>query len=220
MSTTTEETTSPRPGLFLVLEGVEGCGKSSQQALLSSRMGSLGIPHVSVREPGGTPAGERARAIVLDRELSMAAETELLLYLVARAEFVRSIVRPALGRGEIVISDRYELSTLAYQGVGRGLGLQRVRELNAFATGGLRPDATFLLLLDLHVGRRRQLEEADRLERESTEFHQTVAKAYESLADSEPNVTRIAGDEPVEAVQEALWAKLVARWPDRFPASG
>lgn len=179
-------------------------------------MESLGIPHVSVREPGGTPAGEGARAIVLDRELSMTSETELLLYLVARSEFVRAIVRPALGRGEIVLADRYELSTLAYQGIGRGLGLERVRELNNFATGGLRPDATFLLVLDSRVGKGRQQDEADRLERESAAFHQTVAEAYDSLADTEPNVTRIAGDEPVEAVHEALWTELVTRWPDRF----
>ncbi|MEN8144303.1 MAG: dTMP kinase [Gemmatimonadota bacterium] len=215
-STTTEATPSPRPGLFLVLEGVEGSGKSSQQALLSRRMEGLGIPHLSVREPGGTPAGEGARAIVLDRNLSMTPETELLLYLAARAEFVRSVVRPALERGEIVLADRYELSTFAYQGIGRGLGLERVRELNNFATGGLRPDATFLLVLDSGVGKSRQLGEADRLERESEVFHRTVAQAYDSLADTEPNVTRIAGDEPVQSVQEALWKELVTRWPDRF----
>ena len=182
-------------------------------------MESLGIPHVSVREPGGTPAGEGARAIVLDRELSMTAETELLLYLAARAEFVRSIVRPALGRGEIVLADRYELSTLAYQGIGRGLGLERVRELNNFATGGLRPDATFLLVVDSRVGKSRQLHEADRLEGEGAAFHQKVAEAYDALADTEPNLTRIAGDEPVEAVHKALWTELVTRWPDRFGVS-
>jgi dTMP kinase len=154
---------------------------------------------------------------VLDPETHIFAETELLLYLASRAEFVKRVVRPALDRGELVLADRFEMSTYAYQGIARGLGLERVRELNAFATGGLKPDGTVLLALDPDVGRGRLRGEGDRLEREHADFHRAVAGAYEVLAESEPGVITIRSDGSVEDVQERLWAELSARWPDRFP---
>ncbi len=204
-------------GLFIAFEGGEGAGKSTHLRRLTERLDRLGVAHLLVREPGGTPAGERIRQIVLDPETHIFAETELLLYLASRAEFVKRVVRPALDRGELVLADRFEMSTYAYQGIARGLGLERVRELNAFATGGLKPDGTVLLALDPDVGRGRLRGEGDRLEREHADFHRAVAGAYEVLAESEPGVITIRSDGSVEDVQERLWAELSARWPDRFP---
>lgn len=203
-------------GLFIAFEGGEGAGKSTHLRRLTERLDRLGIAHLLVREPGGTPAGERIRQIVLDPATPIFAETELLLYLASRAEFVNRVVRPALERGELVLADRFEMSTYAYQGLARGLGLERVKELNAFATGGLKPDGTVLLALDPDVGRGRQHGEGDRLEREHADFHRAVATAYASLAESEAGVITIRSDGPVEEVQERLWAELTARWPDRF----
>lgn len=203
--------------MLIAFEGVEGAGKSTHVRRLSERLDRLGIAHLLVREPGGTPAGERIRQIVLDPETPVFAETELLLYLASRAEFVRRVVRPALERQELVLADRFELSSYAYQGLGRGLGLDRVRELNAFATGGLKPDGTILLSLDPEVGRGRQRGEADRLEREHTDFHRTVARAYDQLAASEPGVVTIPSHGSVESVQTLIWEVLSGQWPERFP---
>jgi dTMP kinase len=207
-------------GLFIVFEGGEGAGKSTHLRRLTERLDRLGVAYLLVREPGGTPAGERIRRIVLDPQLAISAETELFLYLASRAEFVRRVVRPALERGELVLADRFELSTYAYQGLARGLGLDRVRELNAFATGGLKPDGTVLLALDPEVGRARKSGAADRMEQEHERFHRAVAEAYETLADSEPGVIRITSDGSVEEVQERLWRALSDRWPERFPPMG
>jgi dTMP kinase len=204
-------------GLLIAFEGGEGAGKSTHLRRLTERLDQLGVAHLLVREPGGTPAGERIRQIVLDPDTPIFAETELLLYLASRAEFVRRVVSPALERGELVLADRFEMSTYAYQGLARGLGLDRVKDLNAFATGGLKPDGTVLLALDADVGRGRQRGQADRLEQEHAHFHRAVAKAYASLAESEPGVITIRSDGPLEEVQERLWEALSVRWPDRFP---
>ena len=204
-------------GLFIAFEGGEGAGKSTHLWRLTERLDRLGIAHLLVREPGGTPAGERIRQIVLDPETPIFAETELLLYLASRAEFVKRVVRPALERGELVLADRFEMSTYAYQGLARGLGLERVKDLNAFATGGLKPDGTVLLALDADVGRERQIGQADRLEQEHADFHRAVARAYASLAESEAGVITIRSDGLLEEVQQSLWDALSERWPDRFP---
>jgi dTMP kinase len=207
-------------GLFLVFEGVEGAGKSTHLRLLSRRLDESGIAHLIVREPGGTAVGEGARELVLDPDVPVCPEAELLLYLAARAELVRRVVGPALERGELVLADRYEMSTYAYQGIGRGLGLERVRILNAFATGDLKADGTILPAVDPTVGLGRQHGAADRLERERQEFHRRVALAYSRLAETEPGVIVIPTDEPVEAVQRRIWAALSERWPERFSVGG
>ena len=205
-------------GLFIVFEGVEGAGKSSHLSRLARELDARNIAYLHVREPGGTPTGERARDIVLDPTLSVTPEAELLLYLAARAEFVRTLVTPALERGELVLADRFEMSTYAYQGCARGLGLERVRELNEFATGGLKPDGTVLLRVDPSVGRGRQTGSADRLEQEAAAFHRSVAEAYDELARTEPGVIVIDSDRPFQVVQTAIWDALHERFPDRFPA--
>ena len=147
-------TTDGRAGLFIVFEGVEGAGKTTHLRRLSRRLDRLGIAHIVVREPGGTPVGERIRDIVLDPGSELFPETELLLLLAARAEFVRRVVEPALARGELVLGDRYELSTFAYQGVAREIGLEVAREINEFATSGLRPDGTVLRTTGVMVHKR------------------------------------------------------------------
>lgn len=213
-------TSSGRTGLFIVFEGVEGAGKTTHLRRLSRRLDELGVAHVVVREPGGTPAGERIRDIILDPGSDLFAETELLLLLAARAEFVRRVVQPALERGELVLGDRYELSTLAYQGAARGIGVERVREINAFATAGLKPDGTVLLRIDPESGRGRKTDAADRMERESAAFHATVAEAYDALAATEPEVITIDSGGTPEAVHRRIWEELSGRWPGRFPPPG
>lgn len=213
-------TSSGRTGLFIVFEGVEGAGKTTHLRRLSRRLDQLGVAHVVVREPGGTPAGERIRDIILDPGSELFSETELLLLLAARAEFVRRVVQPALERGELVLGDRYELSTLAYQGSARGIGVDRVREINAFATAGLKPDGTVLLRIDPESGRGRKTDAADRMERESAAFHDMVAAAYGELAATEPGVITIDSGGSPEAVHHRIWEELADRWPGRFPRPG
>jgi len=188
-------------GVFLVLEGVEGAGKTTQLHLLREELERRGFPVVQAREPGGTPVGEAVRAVLLDRvELDMPAESELFLMLAARAAFVRDVVKPALEAGAVMLADRFETSTFAYQGHGRGLPLAEVRRLNAFATGGLRPDLVLILDLPLSEGRDRQRREgkdADRIERGGEDFHGRVARGYRTLATSDPEVVLVdaRGDE-------------------------
>jgi dTMP kinase len=212
-----------RRGLFVVLEGVEGSGKSTQIQRISLWLRDvLGIPTLVAREPGGTPAGEAIRGVLLDRtELRIGAETELLLMLGARAAFVQELVIPTLDRGEIMLADRFELSTFAYQGVGRGLSLPRVRDLNAFATGGLRPDLVVVLDVPSEIGRGRQRREGklqDRIEAADPGFHERVAAGYRALATTEPNVVLIpahgSADEVEGRVRDAILPLLRERFPE------
>lgn len=194
---------------------MEASGKSTQARRLAARLGEAGIPHQLLREPGGTEAGERIREVVLDPGLSLNDRTELLLMLAARAEFVHDRVRPALDRGHVVIADRYELSTFAYQGLARGLGLERVRRLNRFATGGLRPDVTLLLAVDPEEARiRREGERPDRMESEGEDFHAAVEAAYRRLAREESDVVAVDGSGPPDAVEQRVLSILDERWPD------
>lgn len=210
---------SSPPGRFLVLEGVEGVGKTTQVALLERWLGELGIPRVVAREPGGTGVGEAIRNVLLHRdELTIPPESELFLLLAARAAFVREIVRPALARGEWVIADRFEFSTFAYQGVGRGLDLDAVRGANRFATGGLQPDLVVVLDLPASQGMARQGaapgRSADRIEREGVAFLERVREGYRALALGEPGVELVdAGGEPGE-VHRGIVECIQARFPE------
>lgn len=207
-----------RSGLFIVFEGVEGAGKSTHIKAVSDRLNQAGIDHVLIREPGGTVVGERARDLVLDPSLEMCAEAELFLYLTSRAEFVRRLVIPALKQDRLVLADRYELSTFAYQGAARGLDLEQVREANRLATGGLEPDLTVLLRIDPQQGRGRQFGEPDRLEREHSEFHKAVAVAYDQMASMNPAIVAVDTEGDAADVHERIWVELSGRWPDRFLA--
>jgi dTMP kinase len=169
-------------GVFISLEGLDGCGKTTQAALLAEAAERAGREVVRVREPGGTAPGERIRALLLDPGLEIAPWAEALLYAAARAQLVDEVIRPALARGATVIADRYVDSSLAYQGWARGLGVDEVLEVNRVATEGLLPDRTVLLVLAAEdaAGRRGA---PDRIEAEGDAFHRAVADGFADAAD-------------------------------------
>jgi dTMP kinase len=207
------------PGaLFIAFEGVEGAGKSTQIRLVADELRRSATKPVVTREPGGTRAGEAIRAVALDRDLHLDPVAELMLMLAARSVFVREVVRPAHDAGRIILTDRYELSTFAYQGGGRGLSIDVIQELNALATGGLSPDLSLILDVDVDQGRARQARNAaDRIEGEELDFHRRVAQAYRELAYSRPDVALVDGRGEIEQVFAAVWGALNSRFPETFP---
>lgn len=177
-------------GLFITFEGIEGCGKSTQAHLLSRHLEAGGHTVVLTREPGGTPIAETIRGILLDpANTAMAPMAELLLYEAARAQHVQELIRPALEAGKIVLCDRFQDSTTAYQGAGRRLGEVNVQELHAVATGGLEPDLTIFLDLPVDEGLRRAAtaSEPDRIEREDLSFHERVHQGFVDQAERYPD---------------------------------
>ena len=205
---------------FIVLEGIEGSGKSTQMKLLKGWLEEVGVAHVLTREPGGTPVGERIRETVLRGvDLSIPPETELLLILAARAAFVQEVVRPALESGAVVISDRFSWSTLAYQGYGRELPLDRVAEMDAFTTGGLVPDLYVVLDVSVGDGLARQVRAgmvADRFEREGETFLERVRTGYRVLVEGEENAVLVDGTDGADTVQARIRAALAERFPETF----
>jgi dTMP kinase len=204
-------------GCFVVLEGPDGAGKSTLAAALSARMQQQGITPLLVREPGGTPVAEALRSELLSTDREWNAGAELLYMVTARADLVAKVIRPALAEGRVVLSDRFDLSTMAYQGAGRGLPMEQVRWVNAAATNGLVPDVTLVLDVDHAVGAARRLlagKGEDRLEREGDGFHDRVSAAY--LAARGPGVHHLQGGASPEAVLDAAWLVLVEARPDIF----
>ncbi len=176
-------------GLLVAFEGGEGAGKSTQVRLLADWLAELGRPPLLSREPGGTPAGERIRTLLLDPDTSLTPLTEAMLYAADRAEHTQTVLRPALADGRIVLCDRYVDSSLAYQGAGRALDQATVRLLSEWATGGLRPGLTVLLDLDPALGLARAAttgDRPDRIEQESLTFHERVRAGFLELARAEP----------------------------------
>jgi dTMP kinase len=167
--------------MFVTFEGVDGSGKSTQARLLAERLRAEGRDVVLTREPGGTPLGEEVRGLLLHGG-ELAPWAEAALFAAARAQLVHEVVRPALARGADVVCDRYLDSSLAYQGLARGLGLERVLELNLLATSGLLPDKTFVMLVPPAEAVARREEEPDRIEREGAEFAEAVDRAYREIA--------------------------------------
>jgi dTMP kinase len=199
------------PGRLIAFEGVEGSGKSTQLELLRQALDGRGREVVVTREPGGTPAGERVRALLLDPEVELHPRAEALLFAAARAELVEAVIRPALDRGAVVLCDRYLDSSLAYQGGARGLGLGPVTDVNRFATGGLLPDLVVLLDLDPASGLRRQAGEPDRIEGQDLDFHRRVRQTFRDLAAADPGRFAVVdAAAPVPEVADAVQGAVLA----------
>lgn len=202
--------------MFITFEGPEGSGKSSQIGLLAEFLTQQGFLVVTTREPGGTAIGDQIRQVLHDvANTAMSSTAELLLYSASRAQLVNELVRPALAAGQVVLCDRYADSTLAYQGYGRHLNLADLQTITQFATGGLKPDLTLLLDIDVERGlarRRDGGEEMNRLDLELVSFHQRVRQGYHRLAQQEPERWVIVNaDRPVTAVQAELQEIVMGR---------
>lgn len=197
--------------MFIVVEGPEGAGKSTLVRGINARFLAEGWQVLMVREPGGTPVAEAARKIVLKSRHDLSPASELFLYLAARADLVEKQIRPALAAGQVVLADRFDLSTRAYQVAGRGLPADAVQAALQVATGGLTPDLTLVLDVPVEVGRERQRKarkEQDRIERESDAFHHRVLEAYRKAAG--PGVVHLDATQAKSAVLEAAWKEIGA----------
>lgn len=199
-------------GLFITLEGIDGCGKTTLQQLLAEKLRALGYPVLTTREPGGSRAGRRIRELLLDSAYgTVDGRSEALLYAADRALHAADVIRPALARGEIVLCDRYIDSSLAYQGGGRGLALAELAQINRFAVNGLTPDITFLLDLPAEAALARLRGKRDRMEQEDIAFFQRTAAAYHALAAAEPG--RFVYVDATQTVEQELAAMLAGLQP-------
>ncbi|MFS8820046.1 dTMP kinase [Synechococcus sp. W60.1] len=198
--------------MFITLEGGEGVGKTTQQALLAERLRQEGYACLCTREPGGTALGKTLRELLLHGD-PFSPLAELLLYAADRAEHVSKVIAPALAAGQVVVCDRFTDSTLAYQGYGRGLDLEKIRQLNHLATGGLQPHLTLWLDLPPEVGLART-GSCDKLEQEHLEFHRRVYQGFQALAAAEPQrIVRISAQGSPAEVAARLWSVVEPRLP-------
>lgn len=218
-------------GCFLVFEGPEGSGKSLQIERLAERLSGAGVPHALTREPGGTAAAEAIRSVLLDRpELRLDGIAELLLFSAARRVHVEEVIRPALARGEVVLCDRFELSTRVYQGCARGVAAETIEPVTAAATGGLLPDLCLVLDVPVNVGLDRQGQDRgdpgqltffgtapDRIELEQRSFRERVREGYLKAAADE-RIAIIDGSGTPDEVEARILTALQQRLPDRFGA--
>lgn len=216
---------SGRRGVFISFEGTEGSGKTTQMRLLMDRLRGMGFRVTGNQEPGATTIGRQIRRILLDpAHQEMAPVTELLLMFASRTQAAAEIILPALERGEVVVSDRFTDSSLAYQGEARGLGFERVLEAHRLALGELFPDLTICVELDIETGLARAHSRLDsceaRLDRQSLEFHKQVAEGYRKIAEREPQRFRMVdGSGSPEAVAQRVW-RIVSGVPGIEAADG
>jgi dTMP kinase len=196
-------------GKFIVFEGVEGCGKTTQIQLCSQWLESLNISVVLTREPGGTELGKDLRRLLLEKSPNkpVGEVTELLLYAADRAQHIEEELKPNLATGKYILCDRYTDSTIAYQGYGRGLNMSIINQLNQISTGGLESDLTIWLDVDVEVGLSRKRGQAtlDRIEQETIAFHRRVQQGYTELAGSYPSrIMRVDGTSSQDIVQKSI----------------
>jgi dTMP kinase len=206
---------------FITFEGSEGCGKSTQITLLAERLTKAGVPLLVTREPGGTAIGEKIRHLLqfAPESVAMTPETELLLFEASRSQLVREVIRPALERGTVVLSDRFADSTTVYQGVARRLDQEMVGHLNAFAVGDCWPDLTFLLDIDVETARARMLRRVrpatgiDRMEQEPVKFYEDVCQAYRQLAARETHRIRVIdATRSIAEIEQEIWEIITMRF--------
>jgi dTMP kinase len=202
-----------RPGTFVVLEGGEGSGKSTQAQILARRLRAASREVVETFEPGGTARGALLRSVLLDDERHLDPRAELLLLAADRAQHVTELILPALARGAVVICDRFSPSTLVYQGVARGLGVDAVSVIDRFAAQGAHPDVVVVLDVSEAVARRRLPAARDRFERAGAEFHVAVRGAYRDLATQQGWVV-VAGDAAPDLVAESVWEAVAPHLAD------
>ncbi|SHK08906.1 dTMP kinase [Anaerobranca californiensis DSM 14826] len=194
-------------GKFIVIEGPDGVGKTTQSKLLCQFLQSKGIKYIYTREPGGTPIGDYIRELLLNPENKIVPIAECLLYASARAQLIEEVIKPALSKGYWVISDRYLHSSIVYQGIGLNLGHNLVEEINIIATGGLMPDYTFLIDLDTDIALSRIGRTKDRIESRGLDYFQKVREGYHKLL-NEYNMILIDGNKDIEEIHREIISKL------------
>jgi len=208
--------------VFITLEGPEGSGKTSQIPALTEHLQQQGYDVITTREPGGTPISDQIRGVLINmKNTDLTPRTEILLFLAARAQLVDQLIKPALAEGKVVLCDRYGDSTLAYQGYGHQTDLSLLKHLLAFATGGLKPDLTVLLDIDVEKGllRKKKVDEWNRLDAYEVAFHQRVRQGYHQLISQEPERwVVIDASQPKEVVQQNLRQVILERLQNKKPA--
>lgn len=208
--------TAPRRGRFIALDGMDGAGKSSQLAALVAWLRSSGRTVVTCRDPGSTPTGDAIRAILLDRhDLHVSPTAEMLLYMAARAQLVAEVVRPALDRGEWIVSDRYLLANVVYQGHAGGLDPEVIRRVGAVATGGIMPDLVLVLDVDLETAARRLSRPLDKLENRGDDYRRRLRAGFLAEASRAPDaIAVIDAHGPLDEVAARLRAAVAERFPE------
>lgn len=196
-------------GVFISLDGVDGAGKSTQCRMLVERLQAEGLPAVACRDPGGTPVGERIRTLLLETGGSMSLQCEALLYMASRAELIETVIRPALAAGKVVVSDRFLLANVVYQGHGGGLEVEPLRRLCLLAAGGLTPDLTLVLDVSPADADSRRKPTPDRLEARGSEFQSRVRQGFLAEAAREPDRIRVIdGSGPADAVAQRVYQEV------------
>ena len=207
-------------GLFVSLEGCEGCGKSTQAKILYNKLLSINIPAILTREPGGTPLGNQVRDLLkVQRNFNINPLAELFLFATARIQLVQDVIKPALFSGKVVICDRFADSTAVYQGYGRGLDLTLIESINKIATGELQPDITLLLDTSPELGlQRKRNSKDDRFERENADFHRKIRDGYLEMAQKEPvRWFVLKPGQTIEEVSKLIWQYLLPFLKHKYP---
>ena len=202
-------TESISSGKFITVEGIDGCGKTTQAEFIIDRLVDAGLSAKLVREPGGDPISESIRKLLLHAEESMSDRAEALLMIASRAQLTDKMILPQLINGAWVVADRYADSTLAYQGGGRGLSVQSLDSINEFGTYTLKPDLTFFIDISVDIANTRMRVERDRIEKEGDGFQQRVREQYLNLHEKEPErVILINGEQSIEDVRAEIWSHI------------